>query len=367
MTATTARPTSPTRAPRSWLGSLVRHVVSIAVALAASAAIVAWSGGSAAGVADALIDGAFTTPGAWGATLGAAAPLLLVASGAALAARAGVVNIGQEGQLVAGAMAAAFVATHAGSGRVVLVGALAAAVLGGALWAGIAAALRTLGGVPEVLSSLLLVPIAGFVLNHALSRPSLLRDATPGTTQQLDTGVQLDPSTRLPELAVAGNRIGAGVLLAVVTAAVAWFALERTVWGLRVRALGFNPRTAHRAGVRATALGALVLVVSGAGAGLGGGVLLAGVPDHRMTLDFSRGYGWDGLLVALLARNRPLVAIPVAVVFAALRTGSLYLAATGVQATVVDVVKGLLVLALFVPPAIAYLERRRVAPAEAAA
>ena len=88
-------------------------------------------------------------------------------------------------------------------------------------------------------------------------------------------------------------------------------------------------------------------------------MMAAGASSARLTTGFSNEIGWQGLLVALLARNRPLLCIPMAILFAALRTGSGFLAATGVDRTVVDVVQALLVLALLVPPAVEFLRDRR--------
>jgi simple sugar transport system permease protein len=102
-------------------------------------------------------------------------------------------------------------------------------------------------------------------------------------------------------------------------------------------------------------------------AGLAGAAMLAGgAANYRYTPGFANNVGWEGLLVALVARNRPLVCIPVALLFASLRTGAGFLAATGVERSIVDVVRALLVLALLVPPAVAAIRRRRAAIEESA-
>lgn len=340
--------------------SAALYAICVLGAIAVSAIIVAASGGSARGVFSALIDGSVRNDGAWGATLTTSAPLLFVALGAIVSNRAGLVNIGQEGQLLLGAIAAAYLGNHVGSGGPhILVLALAGAALAGALWAAIAAALRYVSGVPEVLSTLLLVSVSFFVLNYGLSNTWFLLDTDPAARQQLNSGTRLASDTRLPGLEIFGNRISIGILIGAVLAGLVAMTVYHTVIGFRLRMLGLNARTAQRAGVSAVALGTGALVVSGAFAGLGGGVLLTGQPDYRITLDFSRGFGWDGLLVALLARDKPLVAIPMALVFGALRTGALYLAATGVSSTIVDVVKAMIVLALFIPPAIEFIRSRR--------
>ena len=137
-------------------------------------------------------------------------------------------------------------------------------------------------------------------------------------------------------------------------------ALGRTLWGFRLRMVGENPRTAQRAGVGAVRAGSAALLLGGGLAGLAGTLMLSGgTANYRYTPGFSNNIGWEGLLVALVARNRPIVAIPVAFVFAMLRTGSGFLAATGVEREIVDVVRGLLVLALLLPAAVSFVRARR--------
>jgi general nucleoside transport system permease protein len=340
------------------------YLASIATALFVSAFLVAVTGGSWQKVFSALLDGSIRNDGAWGQTLSRMAPLVIVATGAIVSTRAGLVNIGQEGQLLLGAVFAAYLGNHmAGPGAVVIVAALAFGALGGALWAGIAAALRFGRGVPEVLSTLLLIFVAFPVLEYGLRSQNLLLDNDPTARQQLNTGTQLPADRRLPQFDVSGNQFHLGVLVAVVVAVLGALVLARTVWGFRLRMLGMNAQTAQRMGVTAAIMGSVALVVSGALAGLAGGVLLAGTPDYRITLGYSRNFGWNGLLVALLARNRPLLVIPMAFVFAGLRTGSDYLGATGVARDIVDVVQALLVLALLVPPAVLFIRDRRRAMA----
>ncbi len=168
------------------------------------------------------------------------------------------------------------------------------------------------------------------------------------------------PTPSWARLNVFGNKAGLAVVLALVLALVASFWLARSVGGLRLRMLGLNPRAAHRAGVSAVIVGGTALVFSGACAGLAGGTLLAGqTQGDRLTTGFSGNFGWQGLLVALLARDRVALAVPMAFVFAALRTGSGFLAATGVEARIADVVQAMLVLALLTPPAIGAVRNRR--------
>jgi len=364
MTATISSPGSSTgpSTAASTAKLVGLYVLAVAIALALSAALIAVTGGPWRKVFTALIDGSVRNPGRWGDTLTEAAPLLIVALGAIITARAGLVNIGQEGQLAVGAATAAYVATN-GSGPLVLIGALVAGFVGGALWAGIAALLRYWRKVPEVISTLLLVFVASQGTGYLLTRTFLLLDDDPNKPNRVQTSGQLDPDTRIGFIRIFGNEFPWSVVLAVVLTVAVALLMNRSIWGFRLTVLGRNARTAQRIGVPVVIAGASALALSGAFAGFAGAVMFAaGSANYRYTPGFANNIGWEGLLVALVARNRPLACIPVALVFGALRTGSGFLAATGVERSIVDVVRSLLVLALLVPPAVIAIQRRRVTP-----
>jgi simple sugar transport system permease protein len=216
-----------------------------------------------------------------------------------------------------------------------------------------------------VISTLLLLFVAAHLVTYGLTRTWLLLDRDRGGTGQLDTGEQLPVDTRLGGFDLFGNHLDLTVVVALAAAVACWFVLEHSVWGFRLELLGQNPRAAKRNGVSATRAGSTALMISGALAGGAGALMLAGsIANNRLTAGFSNNVGWEGLLVALLARSNPLAAIPMAVVFAGLRTGSGFLAATGVERQIADVVQALLVLALLLPPAIQLaIEQRRPAVA----
>ena len=227
------------------------------------------------------------------------------------------------------------------------------------LWS-IAALLKYWRGVPEVVSTLLLIFIAFQINGYSITRGFVLKDPDPNRPNRNPTSAEVPSDSRLPEVDLLGNTFSISVLIAGVLAVAVGFMLVRTVWGLRLRMLGHNPRTAQRAGVPSTGAGATALIVSGAFAGLAGGVMLtAGFAAFRYTAGFSSNFGWNGLLVALLARGNPIVAVPMAILFAALRTGSGFLAATGVERRIVDVIQAMLLLALLVPAALLFIRHRR--------
>lgn len=334
---------------------------SIALALVVSGLLVWATGSSPTAVGTALLDGSVRSPGAWGLTLTTTAPLLVVAVGTIAATRAGLVNIGQEGQLLIGACFGAYLGVRMpGPGWLVIAATLVFAGVGGALWAAIAAALRAWRNVPEVLTTLLLTFVAFPLMTYGLRQRWLLGDRDTSRVNHINSGEQMPFDVRMPNVRIFGNTIDSGAIVALAAAVVVAWLVTRTRLGARITVLGLNPRAAQRFGVAQRPLAAAVLVGSGFLAGVGGAMLLVGgASGDRLSIGYSGNFGWDGLLVALLARNRVLLAIPMAIVFAMLRTGSSFLAATGVDRKMTDVVQALLVLALLLPPAITFLSDRR--------
>jgi len=345
-------------------------VFCVGVALGLASALVAVTGASPGDVWEAMIDGSIGSTPAIVTTLNHGALTLTVAVGACIAFRAGLVNIGPEGQLTFGALmgTAVGLALPFDGGFAILIILLTTAV-GGALWALVPAILRYWRGVSEVVTTLLLNFIAFQAVSFAVNRPYLLQETVPP-----DSPVAAQPqSDRLPESdrlgALAegvGYRLQITIVLAVVLALVTAFLIARSSWGLRLRMFGFNPGIARRVGVKPGRIGGGALLLSGALAGLAGGFLLTGLV-LRMQGGFSSGvygsfsnnFGWEGLLAALVARFRPLYAIPVALFFGGLRAGGGVLASTGVNSSIVGVVQALLVLAVTLPAVLLQVRTRR--------
>lgn len=347
---------------RSAAETVVLYAACIAAALLLSGLLVEATGGSASAVYSALLEGSIGGPGRIGTTIGVAVPILVVALGTIISNRAGLVNIGQEGQLYIGAACGAYVGSRLGGpGPVVVLCLLAAAIVGGALWAGIAAALKYRRNVPEVLTTLLLVTIAVQLVGYGLKNQWLLLAPREGRANRQQIGRQLASDTRIPRITIVGNELPISAGAAIVITLLVGGALAYTIWGFRLRMLGYNPRTAQRAGVDAGRYGGTSLLLSGGFAGLAGGMMLAGGDFGNYTLvpGFASGIGWTGLLVALVARQRTAAAVLISFVFAGLRTGSSFVAATGVERRITAVIQGLLVLALLVPPALLFLRERR--------
>ena len=250
-----------------------------------------------------LIRGSIGSRFALEGTLLKSVPLLLTGLSVVIAFRAGVWNIGGEGQFIAGALAAIVAA------RFGVIASLAAAILAGAAWASIASAMRLWRNAPEVLTTILLNFTAIHLLGWCVNGPLRERAAQYPQTDLAESA--------LP--AIGGVHIG--VLIAVAVSVLAWWLLYRTVEGLRLRATGFNPNASRWAGIRVNAQIVRAMAFSGGAAGLAGGIELLGV-THRLFERFAAGYGYSGIAVALLAQLHPLATIASAAFFGALVTGA---------------------------------------------
>jgi ABC-type uncharacterized transport system permease subunit len=340
---------------------LLTTVFSLLIVLLLSAALIVVTGFSPGSALKAIYTGSLDGGAAITSTLLYTAPLLLVAVGSCVCSRAGIFNIGQEGQVLIGALAGAWVALRlAISGPLLLLVVLIAAAAGGGAWAGLSALMYRWRGMKVVVSTLLMSFVAAQVIAFSVSTPWFLQ-------QSRGTKLIVAPqSNQLPKNALLGSlgqypniQINLGLILALVLTVLISLALARTRWGFRIKMVGMSPGAAQHSGVRIARLSGLALVISGAFSGLAGAVLLTSpISTTRLQPGMSSNIGWDGLLVALVARNRPALCLPVAFLFGFLRAGGNFLSATGVPFYLVDVVKSLLVLALVVPPVAADLIER---------
>jgi len=367
-----SQPTPPSASQRpnvAWLRPLVTGdgllfaaliVVAIGAALGVATIVLALTDSPPGAAFSSMLDGSVGSVRSIVTTLNHTAPILLVAIGACIAGRASLVNIGQEGQFVIGATLGVVAGLwFPGPRPLVIVAVLVASAIGGGAWSGIASVLRQVSKVNEVITTLLLNFVAFALVSFLVNRDYLLQETLPP-----GSGDQPSPQTdairqaaRLPVVVSgSGFRLHSGILIAVAFALAGGFVIARTVFGFRLRLFGHNPRAATRSGVNRHLYGSGALVLSGAFAGLAGGVLLSGVA-YRVNPGLSSNYGWEGLLVALVAGFSPVVAIFVAVLFGALRAGGGVLAATGVNSSIVGVVQALIVLAVMLPSL--YMRRRR--------
>lgn len=328
--------------------TLAPPLVALAVALAASALVIVIAGGDPGVALAALLQGAFGSADAWSEVGVRTCPLLLTGLAVAIAFRAGIWNIGAEGQLLVGAVMVAWLGSHLGAWPPWLATplALAAAALGGAAWAGVAGVLRTTRGVDEVISTIMLNFIALGLVGWLVHGP--LMEAA-GAYPQSDA---VADAVRLPRL-VAGYRLHAGLPVALLAVAAGWLLLFRTALGFEMRAAGLNLVAARLAGLRTTGALLRALAISGALAGLAGGVEVSAI-TFRLYENFSPGYGFTAIAVALLGRLHPLGVVLAAALFGALDVGSTAMQrVAGVSSVLVSAIQAIVILALLA------LEQRR--------
>ena len=323
------------------LARLRPSLTALVVALTASALLIAIAGGNPALALAALARGAFGSAYAWSEVGVRTCPLLLTGLAVAIAFRAGIWNIGAEGQLLVGAAMVAWLGSRLGGWPPVLAttAVLAAAALGGAVWAGIAGVLRTARGVDEVISTIMLNFIALGLVGWLVHGP--LMEAA-GAYPQTDAVAE---AVRLPRL-FSGYRVHAGLLLALLAAGGSYLLLFRTVLGFEMRAAGLNLVAARLAGLRTTGALLRALAISGALAGLAGGIEVSAI-TFRLYDNFSPGYGFTAIAVALLGRLHPLGVVVAALLFGALDVGSNAMqSVAGVSSVLVSAVQAIVILAL---------------------
>lgn len=335
--------------PSEALRATAASAAAVTAALAAGAVVLRIAGYAPLPALWVMAQAAFGGRFALADTLVKATPLALCGVGVTLAFRGGQFNIGAEGQMLMGALAAVVLGLSAASGWAVVPVLLGAAAAGG-LWAWLAAWLKTARGVSEVISTLMLNFIAFWLVSWLVHGP--LQEAAKSYPQTDMVAEALWLGRWLPP-----TRLHTGVFAAVGAAAAGYVWLFMTPTGLRVRVFGESPQAAWTAGVDPERTTWLVLAASGACAGLAGGVEVLGV-SRRLYEQFSPGYGYMAIAVALLARRHPLGVLPAAVCFGALEVGAAGLQrAVGVSAGLAGVVEAFVVLAVVI------VGGRRVEPA----
>lgn len=274
-------------------------------------------------------------------TLVRAIPLIVIGVGISLAFRAGVFNIGAEGQFAFGAIAAATAGLLLPPVSVISVAiALSLGCLAGGVWAGIAAFLRARFGVLEVISTLMLNFVAANLVSY------LVRGPLQEPSRIYPQSELIAEAARLPRF-WASTRLHLGIVVAIVVAVAAWWFLRKTAAGFRLRAAGASPTASLVTGrVNVSRVTATALVASGALAGLAGGMEVAGV-TYALYENLSPGYGFSAIAVAILAGLHPLRVLPAALLFAVLETGALGMQRdAGVPAVVAHVLEAIAILAV---------------------
>ena len=334
-----SRALSDSRSGRWLVGTL------LAVVVLGTGGLLAATGFDVAHALEALVSGAFGSWYAFGSgTLVRATPLVLTGVGVAIAFRAGVFNIGAEGQFLVGAAAGAAAALSFSMLPAVLLipSSLIAGAAAGAAWAWIAAMLRARFHVLEVISTILL----NFVASNLLSY--LVRGPMQEPTHVYPQTSTIPRAAQLPHLG-STTRLHFGFLIAILACAISWWVIRYTAGGFRLRAVGTNPRAARSAGkIDVERVTMRAFLASGALSGLAGAIEVCGV-TYALYENISPGYGYTAIAVALLARLNAAAVIVTGIAFGALEAGGTAMQRdAGVPSVVVSVVEAGVILALVV-------------------
>lgn len=278
-------------------------------------------------------------------TLVIASPLILAGLSVALAFRAGLFNIGAQGQFIAGAIGASWVGFTFDLPIVIhALAAIAAAMIFAGLYGGFVGLLKSRTGAHEVIVTIMLNYVAGYFLLWLLSTTAFLR---PGRKDPL--APEVHESARLPHLFGTEFRANFGFIIALFAALVIWWLLTRSTWGFRFRAVGANAAASRTAGISVARVTTTVMFIAGALAGLGGAVQVLG-SEYAMTSGIGGSFGFDAITVALLGRATPIGTVFAALLFGALRAGGLTMqASTDTPLDLVLVIQALVVLFIAAP------------------
>jgi ABC-type uncharacterized transport system permease subunit len=288
----------------------------------------------------ALFDGAFGTTSEFAETLVSTTALLFPALGIALAFRAGLFNIGAEGQIILGGLAAGVAGYLVPGPPVVsIVVTLLAGAAAGGVWGGIAGFLKARFNANEVIATLMLNVVALLLATYCVNGPLHFPSANEGETPLLAHSAWLP--TIIPQ-----TRLTIAFLIAIALAFALRFVFTRTVFGFEVRAAGEAPESARRAGIDLGRIAVLAMTFSGAIAGIGGATIVTGVL-HRFNTGLSPGYGFVAIAVALVGNLEPLWIGVAAFAFGILQNGALSMQAeANVPRDIVNVIEGLVIIAL---------------------
>lgn len=328
--------------PRGRLRAGLATLVAVLLSLVAGGLLMMLAGGEPVSAYGSLLDGAFGNPYAVGQMLVLAIPLTVMGLGLAMAFRGRVYNIGAEGQLFMGALAAgvAAILLPIGFPPVLIAACVLAGVAAGAGWGWIVGILRARWGVNEVITSLLLNFVAILIFTYFVRRPFRAPGAPDLQGQAIDPAAALP---RLPEIFVHVGLFGAVLLVPVVA-----YVMARTPFGMRIRMMGLNAEATRSAGVDSRRMITGLMLISGGLAGLAGAMQILGVAE-RLDLGISQGYGFTAIVVALLGRLHAVGVLLAAVFIAVLQSGGQAMSVTeGLPYAIVLAIPGVFVVCLLI-------------------
>ena len=334
--------------------STLQVLLTLLVALVMGALVMEFSGKDSLEAYQVLLQSALGSKTAIANTLLAATPLIFSGLGAAIAFRAGVFNVGVEGAIYVGAFAAAWVGftfLELPGAVLIFLCVLLAAVVGG-IWCYFPGVLKARLDVDEIVTTIMLNYVAILFTSYLVNYPFLL----PGLSNAMSAEVA--PQALLPRLAPP-SQLTTGFLIAVAAAFVIAFLFKRLRLGFELRTVGDNPLFARWSGIPVPGVIERVMFISGLLGGLAGAVQVLGV-NYRFVANFSPGYGFTGIAIALLARNSPLGTLLAALLFGILRSGSSTMEIfTDVPRDLITVLEATVILFVALEFSLSWLRRKR--------
>jgi simple sugar transport system permease protein len=308
----------------------------------------------------ALFVGSLGSPRAWTETLYAAAPLILAGLAVAVGFQAGLFNIGVNGQMHIGGMAALWVGFSVSLPAIIHIPlAIVAAIIGGAIWAGIAGLLKARTGAHEVITTIMLNFIALFLVDFLL-KTSVFQ--APGRNDPLSRPV--NTSAQFPTL--GSYRLNIGLLVALAAVAFVWWLMYRSTIGFEFRAVGFNPHGGRYAGMNVAWIYVGVMAISGGLAGIAGTTQILGLEPYRGISGFAGTIGFDAIALALLGRSNPIGVLFAGLLFGALRAGGREMqGAAGIPVDLVLVLQALVIVLIAAPELVRAIYRIKAPEEEA--
>lgn len=332
-------------------------VASVAIALLIGCFVLLASGINPIVAYKALMYGAFGNLRNIFDTLGRATPIIFTGLAIGFAFRGGMFNIGAEGQLAAGAICAAIVGYALKLPMIIhLPLSIIAGMIGGMAWAMIPAFLRAKKGVHEVISTIMMnyiaIHLGGFLIEK------LRTNEMPQTPDVLPSAKLLKISEMTSS--IKSTNLNLGFLIAIICAIILFIVINKTVFGYELRAMGFSPLAAEDCGISIPKKIITIMLVSGLFAGLAGTERVLGV--HRTYLSgISTNFGFEGIAVALLAKNNPIGIIFSAILFGALSSGGQYMSfETNASIDIVGIIQGLIILFAAVSQAGEFINFRKL-------
>lgn len=320
----------------------VGSIIAVIIAMSIGAAIIAISGINPFHAYAELFKGAFGTSYSIGEIFVRSMPLGFTALAFAIAFRGGLVNIGGEGQFYVGALGATLIVLffpNLPSVFLIPLSLLAAFIFGG-IWGAIPGFLKAKWNVNEFVNTVLMNYIAIYLINYLVSGP--IREGVSHSNPQT---VQFVQAAWLPNL-VPQTRLNIGFIILVGFVIALFFFLWKTPLGYQIRVIGHNPKAGQYAGINKFSITVLNLAIAGALAALGGGIQVLGI-QHRLIANFSPGYGYKGIAVALLGRNNPFGIFIAAIFLAALEIGSRAMESySGVSFYLIDAIEALILISI---------------------